>query len=124
MGLLVGITLFVTNLQGLLEILLMYVFLFWEKTSMRKLLRMNLATHRPRNKLTSIIYSLTLGCIIFLLVTANLELSEITSLNTLADADIVVRGKDGFMLPGDRNMRSFLYPDEVDPVLLLHKDDI
>ena len=48
----------------------------------------------------------------------------ITSLNTLADADIVVRGKDGFMLPGDRNMRSFLYPDEVDPVLLLHKDDI
>lgn len=94
MGLLIGITLFVTNLQGLLEILLMYVFLFWEKRSMLELLKKNLMAHRSRNKLTSIIYSLTLGCIIFLLVTATLEINEITALNTLADADIVVKGKD------------------------------
>lgn len=92
MGLLIGITLFVTNLQGLLELLLMHVTLFWEKRSMRELLKKNLIAHRPRNKLTSIIYSLTLGCIIFLLVTATLELNEITAINTLADADIVVRG--------------------------------
>lgn len=66
---------------------------------MRKLIRMNLSSHRPRNKLTSIIYSLTLGCIIFLLVSATLQLNEITSLNTLADADIVVRGKGDFLNP-------------------------
>lgn len=94
MGLLIGITLFVTNLQGLLELGLMYVALFWEKKSMRELLKKNLMAHRARNKLTSIIYSLTLGCIIFLLVTATLELKEITALKTLADADIVVKGKD------------------------------
>ena len=96
MGLLVGITLFITNLQGLLEIVLMYVLLFWEKSSMRALLRKNLMAHRQRNKLTSIIYSLTLGCIIFLLVSATLQLNVITSLNTLADADIVVKGRDSF----------------------------
>lgn len=75
----------------------MNVTLFWEKRSMRELLRKNLIAHRGRNKLTSIIYSLTLGCIIFLLVTATLELSEITAINTLGDADIVVKGKDTYI---------------------------
>ena len=69
-----GLTLLVTNLQGFMEIILVYVFFFWEKKSMITLLRKNLGAHKQRNYLTSIIYSLTLGCIIFLLVTANLEI--------------------------------------------------
>ena len=74
MGMMLGLTLFVTNLQGILEIFLVYLFFFWERQSMRKLLKMNLASHKPRNSLTSIIYTLTLGCIIFLLVTARLQI--------------------------------------------------
>ena len=74
MGMMLGLTLFVTNLQGVLEIFLVYLFFFWERQSMRKLLMMNLASHKPRNFLTSIIYTLTLGCIIFLLVTARLQI--------------------------------------------------
>ena len=102
----------------------MHVTLFWEKRSMRELLRKNLMSHRPRNKLTSIIYSLTLGCIIFLLVTATLELSEITAINTLADADIVVKGKDQFSVPSHEQRWNFLYPIQVEEVLLQYKDDI
>ena len=38
--------------------------------------------------MTSIIYALTLGCIIFLLVTANLEIQSIASMDELKNADI------------------------------------
>ena len=72
MGMLLGITILVSNFQAILEVILMYLFLFWERRSMRSLLRKNLIVHRPRNKLTSIIYSLTLGSVIFLLVAATL----------------------------------------------------
>jgi len=74
LGMLAGLTLFVTNLQGILEIIFVYVFFFWERESMRVLLKKNLASHKQRNYLTSIIYALTLGCIIFLLVTASLQI--------------------------------------------------
>lgn len=71
---LLGLTLLATNLQGLLEVFFIYLFFFWEKTSMRTLLRKNLGAHKKRNSLTSIIYALTLGCIIFLLVSASLQI--------------------------------------------------
>ena len=62
--------------------------------------------------MTSIIYALTLGCIIFLLVTASLEIESITNSNTLSNCDI--------------EMYSFrsLNATEVDPVLLKYKDSI
>ena len=90
-----GLTLLVTNLQGFLEIILVYVFFFWEKKSMITLLRKNLGAHKQRNYLTSIIYSLTLGCIIFFLVTANLEILSISSINEVGTTDIFIG--DDFM---------------------------
>ena len=72
MGMFFGLTLLVSNLQSILEIILLYLLLFWEKRSMRSLIRKNLIAHRHRNKLTQIIYSLSLGAIIFLLVCATL----------------------------------------------------
>lgn len=77
LGMMAGMTLLTTNLQGILEIFLVYLFFFWESKSTRTLLRKNLGAHKQRNYLTSIIYALTLGCIIFLLVTANLEIQSI-----------------------------------------------
>lgn len=73
LGMMFGLTMFVTNLQGILQVILVYALLFWETPVMRTLLRKNLSSHKARNFLTSIIYALTLGCIIFLLVTANLQ---------------------------------------------------
>ena len=35
MGMMLGLTLFVANLQGFLEIVLVYIFFFWERQSMR-----------------------------------------------------------------------------------------
>ena len=92
-GMMFGLTIFATNLQGMLEIALVYGFFFWEKKSMRALLRKNLLAHKQTNFLTSIIYALTLGCIIFLLVTANLQIQSISMSKTLATCDILLTSK-------------------------------
>jgi hypothetical protein len=39
---------------------------------MKMLILKNLTAHKQRNKLTAIIFSLTLGCLIFLVVSMNL----------------------------------------------------
>ena len=44
---------------------------------MSNMVLMNLTAHRMRNKMTSIIYSIALGFIIFLIVTYNLQLKSI-----------------------------------------------
>ena len=72
LGLIFGLTLIVVNLRGFFEKILIYALLFWEKRSMRILIKKNLVAHKKTNKLTSVIYALTLGCIIFLIEAANL----------------------------------------------------
>ena len=88
----------------------MYILLFYEKRSMRLLLKKNLIEHRPRNKLTSLIYSVSLGSIIFLLVSATLQLRLIQTGGTISNADLVIGG--GFNSA------------DTDPVLLEYIDSI
>ena len=71
-GMILGLTLISANLRGFVETLVTYVLFFWEKKSMRSLIKKNLVAHKRTNKLTSIIYALTLGCVIFLCVALNL----------------------------------------------------
>ena len=67
-----GLALLAANLRGFIEIVVTYLLLFWEKKSTRSLIKKNLVAHKHTNKLTSIIYALTLGCVIFLCVALNL----------------------------------------------------
>ena len=67
-GLIIGLTLLTNNLQGIVELIFSFVFFFWERKTIKIVLAKNLAAHKSRNKLTSIIYALTLGCVIFILV--------------------------------------------------------
>jgi len=75
-GLILGLTLLVANLRGFIEIIMTYLLLFWERKSMRALIKKNLVAHKHTNKLTSIIYALTLGCVIFLCVALNLVIKS------------------------------------------------
>ena len=79
-----------SNLRGFLEIIVTYLLLFWEKKSMRALVKKNLVAHKHTNKLTSIIYALTLGCIIFLCVALNLIIKATQVSHTWSGADIFV----------------------------------
>ena len=80
-SLILGLTLLTANLRGPLEKLMVYLFFFWERKSMRALLKKNLIAHKTTNKLTSIIYALTLGCVLFLCVALNLVINSVTSLS-------------------------------------------
>lgn len=90
MGMILGLTLLALNLQGLIEWLLTWSMLFWETPSMLRMLSKNLTAHKERNKLTAIIYSLTLGCIIFLVVASDLQIEEINILSDVANADLII----------------------------------
>ena len=57
---------------------------------MKTVLRKNMVAHKQKNQLTAIIYALTLGCIIFLLTSANLQIEMINSIETISEADIVI----------------------------------
>lgn len=71
-GMLFGLSLLAFNLQRFLEIIFTYFFLCFEKKSMKQMVLKNLTAHRMRNKMTSIIYSIALGFIIFLIVSYKL----------------------------------------------------
>ena len=90
LGMLFGLTVLASNLQGLIGQILTGLFLFWEDHSIRSILAKNVVAHRGRNRLTSNIYALTLGCIIFLIVSANLQVESIEQLTSMGDADIVI----------------------------------
>ena len=79
LGMILGLTLIAVNFRGFLEFILVYLLLFWERSSMRVLLRKNLMAHKRNNELTSIIYALTLGTIIFLIVASRLEVRIISA---------------------------------------------
>ena len=73
LGMLLGLSLLALNVQRLLEIGLTYLLFFWEKESMKLMILKYLTAHKLRNRLTSIIYSLALGFIIFLIVSYQLQ---------------------------------------------------
>ena len=64
------------NIQRILEIIMVYVFLFYETTSMRILVLKNLIAHKPRNRTTVAIYAMSIGFLIMIVVAYNLEISN------------------------------------------------
>ena len=58
--------------------------------------------HKQHNFLTSIIYSLTIACVIFLLVTANLQIQSITSKNLIQSPETADLYSEGDQIePGE-----------------------
>lgn len=91
MGMILGLTLIAFNLQRILEAVIVNVVFFFERNSIKLLVKKNLVAHRESNKLTSIIYSLTLGSIIFVVVAANLQIKEIANYGSTGDMDLSVK---------------------------------
>jgi hypothetical protein len=54
-----------------------------------------MTAHKRKNKLTAIIYALTLGCIIFLLTSANLQIQTINQLEVSQGVDILIQNHGG-----------------------------
>lgn len=74
-GLLFALTLLAFNLQGALERLCTQIFLFFEIGSIRAMVNKNLSAHRRRNQMTGLIYSLSLGFLIFLSISCRMQIN-------------------------------------------------
>ena len=114
-GMIIGLALLAFNLQRFLEIALTYVMLFWEKESMRIMIVKNLTAHKMRNKMTSIIYSISLGFTIFLVVVYNLQLKVI-------EYDDLQRIGSYFAVRS--NDFTKITPELFDPILQAHAENI
>lgn len=75
LGMLLGLVLLALNFENILERILAYIFFFWENSAIRSLVLKNLIAHRIRNRKTTIMYSLSLGFIIFVAVSFKLQIS-------------------------------------------------
>lgn len=124
-GMIFGLVLISLNLQRSIEIILCEILLFYEKRSMKIMIGKNLSAHRESNRLTSIIYSLTLGCIIFIVVSATLEVEILRTypwgqITWVATYDGTMRYMGNGGIDGYHPMRA----DTVDPVIKRYSDYI
>jgi hypothetical protein len=110
-----GLTLLSFNLQRLLEILLTHTLLAYEHSSMRMLVLKNLTAHKLRNKMTSIIFSLAIGFIVFLIVSYNLQIKSSSLLNLK---------KRGTYLVLTSNTENAISPYVFDSIIRKHSDKV
>ena len=82
---------------------------------MKTILRKNLISHKKKNRLTAIIYALSLGSIIFLMTSANLEVNIIVGMTSEFGADIRIEG-ERYVL-ANYSEPGVLKASDVDPIL-------
>lgn len=83
---------------------------------MRNMVLMNLTAHRMRNKMTSIIYSIALGFIIFLIVVYNLQLKSIQLMQ--------LKSKGAYFRISVNGQYDLIKPETFDPILQSHYANI
>eukprot|EP00033_Pygsuia_biforma_P002404 GCRY01002662.1.p1 GENE.GCRY01002662.1~~GCRY01002662.1.p1 ORF type:complete len:716 (-),score=198.86 GCRY01002662.1:316-2358(-) len=76
LAMLTGLVLLSINIQHILERLAVAVFLCFDTAAIRRVVVKNLVVHRVRNRKTSIMYSLSLGFIIFISVSFRLQIQS------------------------------------------------
>jgi len=74
-GLIFGLTLLSLNFEHIMERLITMTCFFWTKASFRDLIMKNLVAHKIRNRQTAIMYSLSLGFVVFLMVALHQQLN-------------------------------------------------
>lgn len=89
----------------------------WEKGSMKQLVLKNLVAHKERNKLTALVYALTLGVVIFIVVLLNLNYEIFRMVHECTDATFFIRGSIKGYPPA-------LDPWIITPIMMKHKDTV
>lgn len=76
LGILFGLVLLSFNVQHLVERLVVFCCLFWEKSFINDIVLKNLVSHKVRNRKTSMMYALSLGFILFIVMALTTELKN------------------------------------------------
>eukprot|EP01119_Soliformovum_irregulare_P020807 TRINITY_DN6797_c0_g1_i1.p1 TRINITY_DN6797_c0_g1~~TRINITY_DN6797_c0_g1_i1.p1 ORF type:complete len:1024 (+),score=319.29 TRINITY_DN6797_c0_g1_i1:58-3129(+) len=75
-GLLLGTTMLAINFQNILEKILIYSLLWWERAAIRDLVGKNMIAHRMRNRKTTMLYAVSLAFIVFVQVSYSLQMES------------------------------------------------
>eukprot|EP00708_Paratrimastix_pyriformis_P002012 GAFH01000750.1.p1 GENE.GAFH01000750.1~~GAFH01000750.1.p1 ORF type:complete len:1070 (+),score=469.34 GAFH01000750.1:43-3252(+) len=94
MGMILGLVMLSLNFEHLLERGVVGFFLFWEKRALRDLAVKNLVAHRLRNRKTTLMYAISIGFIIFISVTAKLNI-ESFKFNTIKQHGVRMKCQAG-----------------------------
>ncbi len=76
LGILFGLVLLSFNIQHLVERVVVYCFLFWEKRFIPEIVLKNLVSHKTRNRKTAMMYAVSLGFILFIVMALTTELKN------------------------------------------------
>ncbi|KAL0491062.1 hypothetical protein AKO1_009747 [Acrasis kona] len=77
LAMLFGLIVLSLNLENLIEFCVTFLFFFWENVAVREMVVKNLVAHRERNRKTTIMFALSLGFIIFISVSVDLQLNTV-----------------------------------------------
>jgi ABC-type antimicrobial peptide transport system permease subunit len=83
LGMLLGLILLTLNMEFIFQKFITYTLFLWTKSHIKIIILKNLSAHRIRNRLTSIMYSLSIGFFIMILVGADIILKSL-ELETLS----------------------------------------
>ncbi|KAH9577366.1 ABC transporter permease protein domain [Trypanosoma melophagium] len=75
-GMLVGLVMLALNFESLVQTSILYLFFFWEKNAVFQAVQKFLASHRGRNRKTTIIYAFSLGFTIFIAIAFQVQLQS------------------------------------------------
>uniref|UniRef100_A0A6T7MP60 ABC3 transporter permease C-terminal domain-containing protein n=1 Tax=Hanusia phi TaxID=3032 RepID=A0A6T7MP60_9CRYP len=76
MGILAGLVLLSLNIERPVEYLVTNLFFWWSQDSMRTTLQKNLIAHRIRNRKTTLMYSLSLAFVVFVIVLLSMQIEQ------------------------------------------------
>ncbi|PRP74415.1 hypothetical protein PROFUN_06544 [Planoprotostelium fungivorum] len=100
LGMIFGLVCLSLNLQGVTERTILKVLLvWWEATPVMNITLRNVNTHRYRNRKTTIMYSLSLGFVVFMAATLSLQVESFTEMQKKTGGGFVKfygRSKDDF----------------------------
>ena len=78
LGMLFGLILLALNFERVVERVLTHAVFFWENYAVRSMVLMNLTAHRMRNRKTTLMYALSLGFIIWINVSWELQVQSVS----------------------------------------------
>lgn len=77
LAMILGMVMLALNVENILEHYVTFLIFFWENNGIRNLITKNLISHRNRNRKTTIMFSLSLGFVIFISIAFNTQIESV-----------------------------------------------
>ncbi|EGC33767.1 hypothetical protein DICPUDRAFT_56279 [Dictyostelium purpureum] len=101
-AMLLGLVSLALNVEQIIERLVVYLFLFWEKQAIKSIIVKNLVAHKLRNRKTAIMYAVSLSFIIFVNVSYSMQQSSMNyEVQQSYGSYLTIKSKESFFTQED-----------------------